>query len=117
MPQLPQWNTYQQPVARDVCHNSNPFVAVVRSGNVSKCTSCGGVFPRNQQVLVIKHIEKEVYTKAGEAKVSNERPHYYHALLQCLLHKHPYFTRQLLQIDSDMYDTLTPQNKTILDAL
>ena len=42
-------------------HNHNPFIAVVRSG---KCVSCGRSFTKDKQVIVIKHVEKDIYTKA-----------------------------------------------------
>ena len=101
----------------EIQHNSNPFLATIRSGNVSKCASCSGTFPRHEQVVVLKHIEKSLYIKDGETRVSKERPHYYHALLQCILYKHPYFTRQMLQVESDLYDSLTQSNKELLDNL
>ena len=107
----------QTPPKPEIQHNSNPFIATVRSGNVSKCASCSGTFTRNEQVVVLKHVEKSLYVKDGETRIGQERPHYYHALAQCILPKHPYFMKQMLQVDSDMYDILTTHNKELLDSL
>ena len=74
-------------------------------------------FTKDKQVIVIKHVEKDIYTKEGETRISSDRPHYFHATLQCLQYKHPYFNRSLLEIDSDMFESLTAENKDTLNAL
>ena len=61
----------------EIQHNSHPFILLIRHGNISKCVSCGESFTRDQQVLVVKHIEKSLYRKEGQVHVSGERPHYY----------------------------------------
>lgn len=86
----------------EIQHNTNPFIAVIRHGNISKCTSCGETFLRDRQVLVVKHVEKSLYKKDGEIHVSGERPHYYHAEKSCILRKHSYFKHDLLSIDTDI---------------
>ena len=101
----------------DIQHNSNSFVVVICRGNISKCTSCNGVFERDQQLVVVKHVEKSFYTKEGEVHVSGERPHYYHASESCLMSMHPYFSGELLQIESETMDTLTTENKSIVKKL
>ena len=100
-----------------VHHNSNPFYAVIRTGNISKCAACSKTFPREGQVVVIKHVEKDIYVKEGETRISSEKPRYYHADLDCLLFRHPYFNYSLLQMDSDFFEQLTPVNKELLNAL
>lgn len=55
---------------RDACHNSNPFVAVIRAGNVSKCTSCGGKFPRSEQVVFLKAHRKAIICERRRIKSS-----------------------------------------------
>ena len=44
----------------EIQHNSHPFILLIRHGNISKCASCGESFTRDQQVLVVKHIEKSL---------------------------------------------------------
>lgn len=126
LPTFPYPATYSNPAALasnshhnqpEVQHNKHPFEALIRHGNISKCTSCGQQFQRDQQVLIIKHVEKSLYMKDGETKVSGERSHYYHADKYCLLHKHPYFTHQQLHIDTDIFDKLTPQNQQLCQNL
>ncbi len=103
--------------SHQVHHNSNSFIAVLRSGNISRCTSCAGLFQKNEQLVVLKHIEKTEYIKDGETRVSGERPHYYHASTDCICHRHSYFLRDLLEVDDDLYDTLIPSNKQLLDNI
>ncbi len=98
-------------------HNLNPFTVTLRSGNISKCPSCTGTFPKDQQVVVIKHIEKDIFNKDGESRVSGERPRYYHATLDCLLFRHPYFTFNMLEVDDDLFESLTQPNKDFVNAL
>jgi hypothetical protein len=95
---------YQQP--SQTHHNLNPFIAVIRSGNVSKCASCSKAFEKGKQLLVIKHVEKDLYVKEGETRISSERPRYYHADIQCLQFRHPYFNKALLQVDSEWLNYL-----------
>ena len=100
-PPTPHYPPPMQMSPPQMQHNHNPFIAVVRSG---KCVSCGRSFTKDKQVIVIKHVEKDIYTKEGETRISSDRPRYYHATLQCLQYfKHSYFNRSLLEIDSDMF--------------
>ncbi len=70
----------RQPYQTPVHHNSNPFYAVLQTGNISKCASCSKNFSKEQQVVVIKHVEKDIFVKEGETRTSSEKPHYYHAI-------------------------------------
>ncbi len=110
--------TAQFQTSKPIHHNCNPFLAVIRAGNISKCALCSKTFSREQQVVVIKHVEKDLYVKDGETRVSSEKPRYYHAVLKCVLFRHPYFTYSLLQMESeDFFESLTPDNKELLNAL
>ena len=64
-PPTPYYPPPMQMSSPQIQHNHNPFIAVVRSGNISKCASCGGSFTKDKQVIVIKHVEKDIYTKEG----------------------------------------------------
>ena len=66
---------------------------------------------------MIKHIEKDVYIKDDATRVSSEKPRYYHSLFDCLRFRHPYYTSALLQFDPDLLETLTTENKDLLNAL
>ena len=113
---MPVYPPYAPPPAA-IHHNSNPFTVTLRSGNISKCASCTGIYPKHQQVVVIKHIEKDTFSKDGESRVSGERPRYYHATLDCLLFRHPYFTYNMLQVDPELFESLTQANKDLVNAL
>ncbi len=66
---------------------------------------------------MIKHIEKYTFSKDGESGVSGERPRYYHATLDCLLFRHPYFTYSMLQVDPELFQSLIQANKDLINAL
>ena len=53
--------------------------------------------------------ENDVYVKEGETRVSSER-HYYHPFTEYLQFRYPYFTKDKLQINSDILDDLTNEN-------
>ena len=76
-----------------------------------------GTYPKDQQVVMIKHIEKEIFNKDVESCVSGERPHYYRATLDCLLFCHPYFTCNMLEVDPELFESLTQANKDLVNAL
>ena len=107
MPLYPPYTPPPLPPPVAIHHNLNPFTATLRSGNISKCASCTGTYPKEQQVVVIKDIEKDIFNKDGESRISGERPRYYHATLDCLLFRHPYFTCNMLEVDPELFESLT----------
>ena len=117
MPLYPPYTPPPLPPHVAIHHNLNPFTVTLRSGNISKCASCTGTYPKEQQVVVIKHIEKDIFNKDGESRISGERPRYYHATLDCLLFRHPYFTCNMLEVDPELFESLTQANKDLVNAL
>ena len=102
-PNIPRHvNLYQGNVGeRKPCHNSNPFVILLLTARVNKCTGCPFEFrdPLGPSFsgLVVQHREKDIYRgKDGQLHVSNESNHYYHCEPSCILQRHPYFNSRFL---------------------
>ena len=86
----------------DYWHNSEPFVIeVLRGKRKTKCSTCDDKLTGPKK-LVISHKERYFYpTGAGNGRVTNKkmRKVFHCAKRICILRRHPYASKNLLEID------------------